>query len=100
MLVINNIERVTTGLLAREPIAAYGIWYVYINARGKHHLVESGKRISQIELKADGYKTRYSVAKGTYPYKHSAEYQSKDPGRAFQISVQMNIDVADPIAVV
>lgn len=100
MLVITKTESVETGFLAREPEAERGYCFVYQNSRGKCKLVEGGNRLSQIELKADKYKKRYTVRKGNYNYKHLAEYASQDIGKFFQITLLMNISIADPVAVV
>ncbi|MDH6651079.1 UNVERIFIED_ORG: hypothetical protein J3A77_000109 [Bacillus sp. PvP124] len=100
MLVIKSSDSVTAGMFTREPICAFGSWFVYKNIRGKCNFVEEGKRLSQIELKADNYTKRYTVVKDIFTYKHSREYHSMDPGRAFQINVQLNISVANPITVV
>jgi len=100
MQVIESAETISTGMFTREPYCPNDSWFVYKNARGKYHIVESGNRISQIELKADNYSTRYTVKKNSYTYKNFTDYHSMDPGRDFQISVQANVSVSNPIAVV
>ncbi|MFK4997145.1 hypothetical protein ACI2OX_04725 [Bacillus sp. N9] len=97
---IMNSEKVTTGLLASEPPSTRETAFVYQNRKGNLREVMNGEQLSRMEIRANRYLTRYSIAMVNYFYRHKDEYPTKDPGKTFRMTVQFNVFVNSPIKVV
>lgn len=100
MLILSGPSAVKASWGAREPIAEDGYWLVYRATNGKTAVIDSGNRMSQVELKAEKFKERYTVKQERVPFKHKDEYSSQDPGRFFTLSVDMNVIVDNPVRIV
>ncbi|MFC7441178.1 hypothetical protein [Laceyella putida] len=100
MVIIKQVEPVKFSLFSKEPISSNTLAYVYKNTQGEYRLVQDGEQLTRAELRAKNYTLRFEVARQTFDYKHEREYQSKDPGKSFGVTLQMSVSVKDPVAVV
>lgn len=100
MLILSGPSAVKASLGSREPIAEERHWFVYQNPDGKAVIVDSGSRMSQIELKANKFNERYTVKKIRIPYRNSGEYHSQDIGHFFKVSIEMSVATHDPLSLI
>lgn len=100
MIILHGPEAIKPSMIIREPLATPGSWFVYQSPSGKYAVIDSGNRISQIEIKANNYKSRFTVQKANIPFKYNNEYTSKNPGRSFHVSIHAKVVAEDPVLII
>ncbi|MGM0843646.1 MAG: hypothetical protein ACQEUT_01615 [Bacillota bacterium] len=100
MKIIQNEETVKYSFFNKEPYSNQSSVFVYKNDRGQYRVVENGEQLTNTELKAQRYNTRYTLVYETVHGQIAQEFSSPGSEITYDVKLQYQCEVADPVLLI
>ncbi|WP_102264426.1 hypothetical protein [Mesobacillus jeotgali] len=93
-------ESIKYSFFSKEPFSSQSSIFVYRNERGQYRVVEGGEQLTNTELKAQKYNTRYTLEFGSVTGQITQEFPSPVTEIKYDVKLDYQCEVIDPVLLI